>query len=118
MTKNSLSLLFLLPIILLTMMMINMAVVMKRRRRDEGEEGKEEGPTQFVGRLSDYGMIMEQIPEHELKIGSGISFLLWGFSIMTLGPGAILLWCSGSAILHWMIPEDDEPRGGKGHFYK
>jgi hypothetical protein len=113
---NSLKLLFLLPIILLTMMMHNMNIVMKRR--EGAEEEKEEEPTKFVGRFSDYGMIMETLPEHELKLGSGISFLLWGFSIMTLGPGAVLLWCSGSAILHWLIPDNDEPRGGRGHFYK
>jgi hypothetical protein len=117
--KNNLILLFLLPILLLNMMMHNMEVLMKRKRNEEESGDEEMEPTRFVGRFSDYDQIVPNLPEHEMKMGGGMALLLWGFSMMTLKLwGAVVLWCAGAALLHCMIPDDDEPAGGKGHFYK
>ncbi len=116
MIKNNLILLFLLPILLLTMMKHNMEVVLSRREEKDDED---QAPTKFMGRFSDYDQIVPNLPEYEMKMGGGLSVLLWGFSMMTLKLwGAVVLWCAGAAILHYMIPDDDEPRGGRGHFYK
>ena len=118
MIKDNLILLFLLPILLLTMMKHNMEVVLSRRGQKEDDE-EDQAPTKFMGRFSDYDQIVPNLPEHEMKMGSGMAVILWGFSMMTLKLwGAMVLWCAGAAILHYMIPDDDEPRGGRGHFYK